>query len=256
MKKSSPSKQQVISPTGKIHPAPNEQRSVGNPTSAGPLKWRRELSAWVRFLIFGFYGLVCFSFGKKMMDQSAPFQKLEEKTAELAHKLDALAARREAHESTVVSTNLSPAQVDHLSRKLKMELSGLYSARESADAKTIAAQKNRISELETHLKNLLAQDSRGAAELHVASATSIPYNRKNLDILYYTQRLRKERLREQLKKEREAFVVLHDMQVWDNQKRLENLQDEHKLILYRLDKDFEKERSDFRERGHRAPASL
>lgn len=256
MKKTSPSKQQAISSASKMHPAPNGQRSLGSPSSSEPLKWRRELSAWVRFLIFGFYGLVCFSFGKKMIDQSAPFQKLEEKTAELSQKLDALASNRAAHESTVVSTTLSQSQLDNLSRKIKVELSELYSARESADAKTIAAQKNRISELETHLKNLLAQDSSGPAELHTASATSIPYNRKNLDILYYTQRLRKERLREQLKKEREAFVVLHDMQVWDNQKRLENLQDEHKLILYRLDKDFEKERSDFRERGHRAPASL
>lgn len=229
---------------------------LSEPISTTPMKWRKELSGWVKLLIFGFYGLVCFSFGKRLMDNSAPFKKLEEKTAELNRKLDALAAKRDQSDISPAPARLSDTQVDLIGRKVKMELSELYSARESSDAHTIANQKKRINELELHLKNVLESDSAGSSELHVASGTSIPFNRENLDILYYTQRLRKERLKDQLKKEREAFVVLHDMGEWDNQRKFENLQDEHKLILYRLDKDFEKERSDSRERGHRAPASL
>lgn len=256
MKKEQSSKKHPITLSRGLHPGQSRTKELAEPSKHLPIKWRKELSSWARLLIFGVYGLVCFSIGKKLMDQSAPFKKLEEKTAELSKKLDALAAKREALALAPSHANLSQSQIDHIGRKIKMELSELYSARENADAKTIAAQKKRIAELELHLTNLLEGEAAASSELHVASTTSVPYNRKNLDILYYTQRLRKERLREQLKKEREAFVVLHDMQVWDNQKKFENLQDEHKLILYRLDKDFEKERSEFRERGHRAPASL
>ncbi len=257
MKKEQSSPSKTLTSSSAQAPMNSGPRSLSEHSERPLVSFRRELSAWAKLLIFGFYGLVCFSIGKRMMDNSEPFKKIEAKTAELSKKLDALAAQREALAgASVRGAEISESQIDLIGRKVKMELSELYSARESADSKTIAAQKKRINELELHLKNVLENDSAGSGELHVASGTSIPYNRENLDILYYTQRLRKERLKDQLKKEREAFVVLHDMGEWDNQKKFESLQDEHKLILYRLDKDFEKERSEFRDRGHRAPASL
>lgn len=237
-----------------------DRSEVGNlSASEGKLVWRKEVSAWARFLMFGLYGLICFSIGKKVMDQSAPFAEIKKKTDELSAKLDAMNEERQLQASwTKVATpsQLSQKQLDRLAGAIKTELAELYGARESAGLKVIAQQKERISQLESHLQNLLNEGQSAERVQGVTKHESVAYNHENLSIMRHEFRLKKKRLQEQLEREKEAFIALHDMGIWDNQSKFKKMKDDHQLILYRLDQEFHTERQQFKERGHRMPASL
>lgn len=228
-------------------------------TTDNKLVWRKEVSAWARFLMFGLYGLICFSIGKKVMDHSAPFAEIKKKTDELSAKLDAMNEERQLQASfrTVATpSKLSQRELDRLAGAIKTELAELYGARESAGLKVIAQQKERISQLESHLQNLLNEGQTTERVQGVAEHESVPYNQENLSIMRHEFRLKKKRMQEQLEREKEAFIALHDMSIWDNQSKFKKMKDDHQLILYRLDQEFYSDQRQFKERGHRMPASL
>ena len=209
--------------------------------------------------LFCQFGFLCFSIGKKVMDQSAPFAEIKKKTDELSVKLDAMNEDRQLQASirnVVTSSKLGQREVDRLAAAIKTELAELYGARDSAGLKVIAEQRERIAQLESHLQNLLNEGQSAERVQGVAAQESVPYNQENLSIMRHEFRLKKKRLQEQLEREKEAFIALHDMGIWDNQTKFKKLKDDHQLILYRLDQEFYSDQRQFKERGHRMPASL
>lgn len=255
-------KNEITPPNNKQNSLPEKKKSqqiTSHVQVDHKLVWRKEVSAWARLMVFGIYGLICFSIGKKMMDNSAPFEEVRKKTAELSQKIDALKEAKDFNEKFALKTapsGLSQSELSSLAKVVKQELSELYGARQSADQRLIETQRSRIATLESHLKNLLDEKQSRERVLGVGPTESVPYNSQNLAIMTQEFRLKKKRMEEQLAREKEAFVSLHDMNNWENQNQFEKIQDDHKLILYRLDQEFQTERIEFKKRGHRSPASL
>ncbi len=197
---------------------------------------RKELNIWGKMGLWGIYTLGIFLLAQHftLSKQKASPQNLDQ----LVSKLDSIERKLDQGGATV---NLM-AQHDMI-QKVENKMSQLLSERDLRLKSDLAVHRQGLHEFyqEVQGKELLQRYRRPAG-----SQDTVNYSEKEMTILRHEHRLEKEKFEKAQIQEKNLFRETHDLSVLENNIAWEELQEKHKMELYRLEQDQYEARKKFK----------
>lgn len=171
-------------------------------------------------------------------------------------KIIQLMAERDAIEKNTVHSafNEKSAQLT-LVKLASDEIKKIVANQTDESAKIIREQREVIEHLKKqihHMASIRPDIERLPASFsHSDELETIPYTSKNSSILWYEQKLEKETLVKKLEDERDTFLSTHDLKLPENKEKFQQLEKNHKLVIYELEQKHHEESRDFRQNKYR-----
>jgi hypothetical protein len=207
---------------------------------------RSELNLWGKMIIFGTYTMICLVIGKQYFGT----QKIEVKEDQaltinrLIENVDDLKAQGELAPLRIVESN--KLLLERLEERFFLRIQ----SQRGNDQEIIKQKEEELRDLREKLSALISlkENSR-----EVASNTekTIPYNVKNRDIFSYQHKMKLGRLRDQQKREHDAYVSIHNLDNPAEMGQYKDFIDNQKLKYYQMEREFEQERQDFYQNKYR-----
>lgn len=208
---------------------------------------RRELNTLFKITVLGAYTLFTFVLGARFAttDNSSITDQYDKIFNLLSKQKKEIVIPQKAESKLFLRENNK-----ELAMLIRNELNELIDTKEGRLDVMFHKQEIENDKLKRKLNTLISYRSPASLEGRVGKNT-IPYNRKNSDVLYYKHDLLIKQESRKQKKEEEAFLLIHPLDEVKNVVKWNDFQDRQKLDIYKLKKEFEKERRDFRRNKYR-----